>query len=277
MFPLDDPALLAIEASIHRGLEHLPNRLLVVGLCGAQGSGKSTLAEALRRRFSDGGQRAATLSLDDLYLSRAERERLSAAVHPLLRTRGVPGTHDIGLGLGVVDALARGEAARLPRFDKAADDCAPPEAWDTAAAGTRLLILEGWCLGARPQAPEALAAPVNRLEREEDPEGIWRRYVNTALAGDYQRLFGRIDRLVLLAAPGFESVFGWRRQQEDALRAQAGANAPGVMSDQALRRFIAHYERLTRHILAEMPPRADVLVELAGDRSARRISAPSGR
>lgn len=259
-------AIQAVETAIRGRLEG-SDGLLVAGICGAQGSGKTTLAEALQRRFSESGTPTAVLSLDDLYRTKAEREGLAASVHPLLRTRGVPGTHDVALGLATIAALERGEAIALPRFDKAADDRAPRGEWPLAPAATRLLILEGWCLGARPQDEAALAEPVNALERDEDPHATWRCYANRALAGDYQRLFARIDLLALLAAPGFDSVFGWRRQQEDDLRARSGPDATGVMSDADLRRFIQHYERLTRHVLAEMPERADVVVRLAGDRS----------
>ena len=38
-----------------------------------------------------------------------------------------------------------------------------------------------------------------------------------------------------------------------------GGDASRVMDDAAIARFIAHYERVTRHILEEMPPRADHL------------------
>ena len=78
---------------------------LVLGICGAQGSGKSTLAEALAERLERDGLACAVLSLDDLYLTRAERERLARGVHPLLATRGPPGTHDTSLGIAVLDAL----------------------------------------------------------------------------------------------------------------------------------------------------------------------------
>lgn len=248
-------------------------RPMVLGICGAQGSGKSTLARAVEEAASAGGIAAATLSLDDLYLTRAEREELARTVHPLLRTRGVPGTHDIGIGLAVLDALGCGEAVRLPRFDKASDDRFPPSRWPRAPEATQLLIMEGWCLGARPQAPEALREPINVLEGQDDPDGIWRQYANEALAGAYQTLFARIDVLVLLAAPGFEIVFDWRLQQEQELRERVGSDAPGLMSTAGIARFIEHYERLTRHILAEMPARADILVRLAEDRTPLEIRA----
>lgn len=247
-------------------------RPTVLGICGAQGSGKSTLAAAVVRRATEQGIAAASLSLDDLYLTRAEREVLGRGVHPLLRTRGVPGTHDVALGLELFAALGRGEPAALPCFDKSRDDRRPRSEWSRAPAGTELLVFEGWCVGARPQAPDALIEPVNALEADEDSDRSWRTYANQALAGSYQALFARIDVLVLLAAPGFEVVVDWRRQQEDDLRRRGG---PGVMDAQGIARFVAHYERLTRHILAEMPPRADLVVRLGRDRSPLAITPGS--
>ncbi|SCW67184.1 D-glycerate 3-kinase [Sphingobium faniae] len=266
------PALDAVAEMVERDLTgDTPARLFVLGLCGAQGSGKSTLAGALRDRMERRGVASAILSIDDLYLRRTEREELARAVHPLLRTRGAPGTHDVALGLAVIAGLERGEAVALPRFDKAVDDRAEESAWPLAGAGTRLLILEGWCVGARPQAEAALAEPVNALERDEDADGVWRRFVNEALAGLYQHLFARADRLVLLAAPGFEVVRRWRAQQEAQLRARAGSHGAGVMTDAGIARFIQYYERLTRHILIEMPGRADLTIDLGSDRAVLAV------
>jgi len=255
-------ALDAVADMVRPALARSDGRLVVLGLCGAQGSGKSTLALGLQTRMEAQGVATALLSIDDLYRTGAERDVLAAQVHPLLRTRGVPGTHDVTLGLRVIAALERGEATLLPRFDKGADDRLPPSQWERAAAGTRLLILEGWCVCAVPQAAAALGAPVNALERDEDGDGRWRHFVNAALAGDYQALFARTDRLVMLAAPGFDVVLRWRTQQEQALRARTGQG----MRDAQVGRFIAHYERLTRHMLAEMPERADLVVRLGADR-----------
>lgn len=127
------------------------------------------------------------------------------SVHPLLATRGVPGTHDPALGLQLFSALDRREPVALPVFDKALDDRAPPEQWPVVPSDRELVIFEGWCVGARPQRAEELDQPINRLEAEEDRDGRWRRYVNDALAGDYQPLFARLDLLVLLAAPDWET------------------------------------------------------------------------
>lgn len=263
--PPDAAAL--IERAIQTALSENKKQPLIVGVCGSQGSGKSTVCKTLTARFRQAGRTVANLSLDDLYLPLIERVKLGAHVHPLLRTRGVPGTHDIKLGLETLDALNHAGRVRLPRFDKASDDRRPVDTWDVIQGPAQLVLFEGWCVGAKPQSAQALAQAVNELEANEDVTGRWRKYVNDALAGDYQRLFAKIDLLVLLAAPSFDVVLKWRTEQEQELRAQTKGEGFGVMSDAELVRFIQHYERLTRHTLIEMPGRADLVIRLAPDRS----------
>ncbi|WP_425998512.1 kinase [Caulobacter sp. DWR1-3-2b1] len=245
------------------------NEPLVVGLCGPQGAGKSTLVALVTRLLRGRGLKTANLSLDDLYLTRAERLALGQAVHPLLRTRGVPGTHDIGLGLGVLDALARPARVLLPRFDKAVDDRAPVADFECFEAPVEVILLEGWCLGARAQPEAALVEPVNTLERDEDPAGLWRRRANAALAGPYRALFDRIDLLVVMTAPDFATVRAWRGQQEQRLRedlAAHGRDPALAMDDAALDRFVAHYQRLTEWIACDLPSRADIAIRLDANR-----------
>ena len=120
-----------------------------------------------------------------------------------------------------------------------------------------------------------LAAPVNALEAEDDPKGLWRRAVNDALAGPYAELFSRMDRLVMLVAPSFDVVRAWRTQQEHDLKrrlAAEGRTGAHVMSDADIARFIQHYERLTRHMLRDMPGRADLVLHL--DENRRLKDAP---
>jgi D-glycerate 3-kinase len=240
-----------------------------VGLTGPQGSGKTTSARVLALLLRERGLNAVILSLDDLYLPMAARQRLAAEVHPLLATRGVPGTHDVDLGLAVLESLGRSGQTRMPRFDKASDDRAPESEWLRIEGPADVILFEGWCVGARPQPPAALRRPINALERERDSEGIWRRYVNEALAGPYQTLFAGLRPLVFLRAPSFEIVLRWRTEQEHKLRARLGPAAG--MSDAQLAVFIQHYERITRWMLRDLPARADVLVGLGPDRAVRRV------
>ncbi len=236
---------------------------LVLGVNGAQGSGKSTTCDLLQLILNNGfGFRVAVFSIDDLYKTRAERETLARAVHPLLVSRGVPGTHDVQLGLATLQALkgGAGEVA-LPSFDKAMDDRRPKSEWPHFQGPADIIVFEGWCVGARAQAEADLARPVNQLEAEEDPDGRWRRYVNDQLAGDYAALFARLNALIMLKVPDLASVYQWRSLQERKLAARLmehPAAAARLMDAVALRRFIMHYERLTRHMLEDMPSRADL-------------------
>jgi D-glycerate 3-kinase len=238
-------------------------RCAVIGLCGAQGSGKTTVAKFTAQLLRDRGLRAVALSLDDFYLTHEARQRLAKDVHPLLATRGPPGTHDVGMAGAAIDALRSKGKATLPRFDKASDTRAARGTWETVASPVDVILLEGWCVGAVSQGRAALAAPVNDLERDEDPKAIWRTYVNDQLDGPYQQLFARLHDLVLLEAPSFEVVVDWRGEQEAKLRAKGA----GGMSDAEMVRFVSYYERLTRWTLSEMPARADWVVTLDTERN----------
>ena len=231
------------------------------GLCGPQGSGKTTSARVLERLLAAEGLSAVILSLDDLYLPLAARRRLAAQVHPLLITRGVSGTHDVGLGLQVLASLPRPGPTMMPRFDKASDDRTAPTPVEGPAD---IILFEGWCIGAIPQGPAALARPVNDLERDRDPDGVWRAYANAELVGPYQELFADIGLLVMFKIPSFEVVLDWRQEQERRAPRRG-------MTDAEIAVFIRHYERLTDWIQAEMPARADVVVHLGEDRTIGEV------
>jgi D-glycerate 3-kinase len=137
-----------------------------------------------------------------------------------------------------------------------------------------VILFEGWCVGARPQDDADLVEPVNALERDEDPDGIWRRAINTHLGGPTRALFSVIDRLIYLRPPPFDIVYQWRCEQEHAMIAQAGANRPpAAMDDNQIARFIAHYQRMTCHIAGEMPARADLLISLGEQRQILSFKA----
>lgn len=244
-------------------------RPLILGVAGAQGSGKSTLARELVVGLSSKGLNVAAISLDDFYLTRAERAQLAETAHPLFETRGPPGTHDVSAAVAVLDAMREGRATTAPSFDKGADDRRPPSQDHILAANLDVVIFEGWCLGAEPVAETALAAPINDLERNFDKDGEWRKAVNRALGGGYQDLFSRIDFLVFLRAPDFDVVHNWRLEQERDL-ASRNASAPALMDKAAISSFIQHYERITRSMFETAPKRANLTIQL--DRERRVIN-----
>lgn len=241
----------------------------VIGVSGCQGSGKSTLAALLVLLLNKMlGLRGVSLSIDDFYLTHDRRRELGNTVHPLLATRGVPGTHDVDLALATIAALKQPGEVAVPRFDKAVDDRLPASAWPRVRAPLDVIVLEGWCLAVGPEEETALQRPVNELEADEDPQGIWRRYVNDAIRDRYRALYEQVDYLIMLKAPAFEKVLEWRQNQEDRLAEKFARELPAagrknrIMSPQQLRRFIQHYERVTRHGLATLPGQADVVFQL---------------
>ena len=239
----------------------------VVGINGAQGTGKSTLAKLLQLLISADGFNVVNLSIDDFYYPSNKREELAQTVHPLLRRRGVPGTHDVALALEIVESLRTLtdiEQLMLPAFDKAMDEPVAAEEQVSVSGPVHLLLLEGWFLGAEPEQTSALATGVNELEEQQDPDQKWRQYVNCELGGGYQKLFSMLDMLVLLQAPSFEQVYEWRRLQEHKLIAKQQPNS-ATMTDAELVDFIQRFERLTRHCLKTLPARADVVLHLDTD------------
>jgi len=237
----------------------------LIGINGAQGTGKSTLAKLLSALLTSSGYRTVNLSIDDFYYSKAKRQELADEIHPLLRSRGVPGTHDVDLALNLIEQLCAAgsnQQITLPRFDKSLDDCRPVAACEQIQGPIDIIILEGWFVGAKAQAGDELTQAINELEINEDSDGRWRAYVNQQLAGSYQSLFEKIHILLMLQAPGFEQILEWRSLQEEKLRTLAVTDASGLMDRKAIKHFIQHFERLTRHCLRTLPDSADRVFQL---------------
>ena len=237
----------------------------ILGIQGGQGTGKSTVAALLTLLLRSKGIRVAQLSLDDFYLSKTDRLDLAKNVHPLLSSRGVPGTHNtqlMGETLNRLQQLGMGENLVLPSFDKSQDDLTEKAFLPEVEGPIDLIILEGWFVGLYPESESALQAPINDLEANEDPDCSWRIYVNQKLATEYQELFQHISLLVTLQAPDFKQIIHWRTLQEDKLKARSAENTDGIMDLLELKRFVQHFERLTRHGLATMPSTADITYQL---------------
>ena len=241
----------------------------LIAIVGAQGCGKTTLARAAAERFG-----AVQISIDDVYLTRAEREVLARDVHPLFVTRGPPGTHDLGLLQALIDALSTAgpdAVTVIPDFDKRGDDRRPVADWRVFRGRPSAILIDAWCLGSVAEEAVALTVPVNTLERERDPDGRWRRAVNGLVAGPYADFVAGFDAVLFLKAPGFDVVLDWRCQQEADLLGVAPADLPAAERAR-LAGFIQSFERITRRML-DGGVRADLIVPL--DRERRPGSVPS--
>ncbi|MCQ2191841.1 MAG: hypothetical protein MJZ23_03105 [Paludibacteraceae bacterium] len=248
----------------------------VIGVNGAQGAGKTSFCTLMKLVLEGGfGLKVLSLSIDDLYMSHSDREKLAKSVHPLFKTRGVPGTHYVQKGIDLLNTLANAaptDSTPIPRFNKAYDDVYPEKEWDRFVGRPDVILFDGWFMGATEQPLSDLIEPVNDLERLEDPEAVWRTYVNLQLKTEYSRLFDCLNLLVMLQVPSFEKVYEWRALQEKKLRiATKGQTDLRVMNDDEVKRFISHYERLTRWMLKDMPEHVDVLYAVNND---HRICLP---
>ena len=255
---------------IERAVAEAPDgHVPLLFLSGPQGSGKSTaLSEAVRALSMP----VTGASIDDFYLTHEERADLARTVSPLLATRGPPGTHDLTLLQDTVAALrAAGADAQtsVPVFDKLADDRAPASAWHTVHGRPAAIVIEGWLMGALPDAASADDPPLNAVEAS-DTSGRWRPYQEAALSGPYTDLWEMADGFCHIVPPDFDCVLNWRLQQEAALWAERGAPMPDERRDWVIR-FIQHYERITRRMIGG-GRRQGAEIHIDADRNVLRTS-----
>jgi D-glycerate 3-kinase len=244
-----------------------PDRPALIGVAGSQGAGKTYVCQRLE---AANRPRFAHFSLDDVYLTKAEREAKARDVHPLFATRGPSGTHDLELATRVMDALggARAETkTALPRFDKRTDDRALESTWPIFVGKPEAILFDGWCVGALPD--ELGPGPINALEANEDADGRWRGAVRDALASEYQSFFDRFDAIVYLQPPNWEIVRKWRGQQEE----QTLQRKLTAEEDAKLDRFLMFYERITESMIAGRH-RATHVVKLDEARRAAEVWMP---
>lgn len=218
----------------------------VVGVNGPQGCGKSTLAAQTCARLAERGLHAAHVSIDDFYLTHAEQRSLAArhAGNSCLAVRGYPGTHDVGLGERVIDALCEPDGtARVPRYDKGAfngeGDRAPEADWPVVELPLKVVIVEGWMLG---------FVPVD--EATIDDEDL--RVSNTALA-TYAGWTRRLDALLHLDATDPTYVLDWRVDAERARRRRDGRGLSDAEARQYVERFLPAYAAWTPGLRARWP------------------------
>ena len=231
---------------------------LTVGISGAPGSGKSTLARMITAVLNDGGKRCQLMSLDDYYLTRQERLVLAGQLHPLCAVRGVPGTHDLPLLLDHINLFQSGDITTLalPRFDKSSDDRVPALKTCDIKAPLDYLFVEGWLLGATRIKQSTLQTPINQLEAEHDPRGVWRRWWYQCLLR-YQAAFEKhVDLFWYLRVPGWDAVIDWRWQQEQELP------LPALVTRNEVEDFLGHFQRLAEHMQASCNTWADLIIQL---------------
>ena len=246
---------------------------LILGFSGGQGSGKTTatgIIKIILKNFFK--RRIHVSSIDDFYKTLKDRNIMSRAIHPLFKTRGVPGTHDINLVKKFFDTIKKKnfKKVKLPKFDKAEDNRLKKKYWFNIKKKPEIIILEGWCVGAKSQSSYLLKRPANILEKYEDRNLKWRKYVNKKLKKEYKKLFEMIDHFIFMKIPNFNMVFKWRLLQEDKLKKKSHLNKR-IMSYKEIKRFIMFYERITLQMIKDLSKSASIVMLLNKNHKVKKI------
>jgi len=237
-----------------------------IGLTGGQGSGKTTLSIFIQKILEDVfKKRSVGFSIDDIYKTKEEREKIAKKIHPLCSVRGVPGTHNIGLGNKTIDSLFKAQSntyTYIPSFSKILDMHHPKKDWRKYKGRPDFIFFDAWCGGAKPIPDNKWRPPLNKLEKEKDPDQVWARWSNNELAGDYQKLFYRFDKLIFIQVEKMENVYEnrWLQEKNMSKGIKDEKLLKNIMNKDQIKNFVMHYERLTRHILDEMPNQADIVI-----------------
>lgn len=253
-------------------------RPLIQGILGGQGTGKTTLSEVLRLILAKLGYSTVSLSLDDLYLTYADRLELQKQ-DPRLIWRGPPGTHDIGLGIAVLDELRssqKGELVKnteIPRFDKSAWGGAGDRISPDSVSDVDIVLFEGWFVGVEPvdelRLNQFLVDSPFPICTDGDRE--FARDMNAKL-WDYVPLWNRVDRLIVLYPQDYRVSQVWRNQAEQEMMA-AGKSG---MTELEINRFVEYFWKalhpeLFIKSMLDFGDRIDLAIELKCDRTIEKI------
>jgi D-glycerate 3-kinase len=237
-----------------------------VGLAGGQGTGKTTISSIIKIILEKYFKlNVFKISIDDFYKTRKERIALSKKVHPMLLTRGVPGTHDINMMLDFFkkSKSKKFKEMKLPNFNKAIDDRFPKNKWNKINKRPDVIIFEGWCVGARAEPSKNLKKSINSMEKANDQKLIWRKYVNQQLKTKYKKLYSQLNCMIYLKAKNFSLLQKWRLKQEHKLWLKTKKKGGHkIMSKGDVINFMQTYQRITQNMFKNMPKYASIILNL---------------
>ena len=158
----------------------------------------------------------------------------------------------------------------MPKFEKAEDNRLKKKYWFKVKQKPEIVILEGWCVGAKPQSNILIKRPINILEKYEDQNLKWRKYVNEKLKKEYKNLFAMIDHFIFMKIPNFKMVFKWRLLQEKKLKKKSHLKKK-IMTYKEIKRFIMFYERITLQMLKDLSKSASIVMLLKKNHEIKKV------
>ena len=247
------------------------SRTLIQGILGSQGTGKTTLCIILKLIFNYLGFSAANLSIDDLYLTYFQRQELMQH-DPRLVWRGPPGTHDLTLGLQVIEQCLQSDfntEILIPRFDKSKHNGQGDRVDSEVITKPDILLFEGWLVGVRPINESCFHRPPTPIVT---PEDIQFAKDNNQRLQAYLPLWDKLDRLIVLYPQDYRSSQQWRKEAEQ----KAIALGKTGMSDEEIDSFVEYYWKSLHPELFIKPllETADLVVEIKSDRSLGKVYRP---
>jgi len=111
---------------------------------------------------------------------------------------------------------------------------------------------------------------INILEKNEDKDFIWRKYVNEKLKKEYKKLFAMIDHFIFMKIPNFNMVFKWRLLQENKLR-KVLRYKKKIMSYNEIKRFIMFYQRITLQMVRDLSKSASIVMLLNKNHEIKKL------
>ncbi|MEB3218813.1 MAG: glycerate kinase [Nostocales cyanobacterium 94392] len=239
-------------------------RPFIQGILGGQGTGKTTTCKVLNLILSHLGYRALSLSLDDLYKTYQARLILQQQ-DPRLIWRGPPGTHDVDLGINLLDNILQGKnIVRVPRFDKSLHSGNGDRAFFETVENIDIVLFEGWFVGVKPINSAAFTNPPLPIMTADDK--VFARDMNDKLH-DYLPLWQRLDSLIVLCPRDYRLSLEWRKQAEHQMKA---SGKPG-MTDLQIEEFVNYFWKALHPELFIKPllecPSVDLVIEINSNHS----------
>ncbi|WVO12726.1 hypothetical protein L204_100334 [Cryptococcus depauperatus] len=269
---------------------------LMVGLQGPQGCGKTTLAAGIVPYLKEKGLTSSVLSIDDLYKTRQGLKEIAQKHHDnvLLAGRGLPGTHDVGLAVEILEKVRAlndtpNSTVEFPIFDKSLYN----GEGDRSSMTTKVIgpldvfVLEGWSMGFAALSetdlekaytqPSPVSPTTSRTFFTSHPISSIRT-INSYLAAFASSVYPYLISFIQIEPESYEYVFEWRLEQEHHMKAK---NSGKGMTDEQVAKFVERYmpgyELWKGGIWAERVPWRDCCLKLkfGKHRDLIKISAPS--